>query len=147
MSTANSRVEENSVESFLSRLVHAEVDFSEVGKRIDEIANLRGLKAGKAFGKEIGVSQSTAWRLRSGVGIEGNWALLLKIADLDPQQRGIYWLLGGDQALRLKSAAHKIGASDIETKGSLKRLQSILRAAKQVARDLEEITGGGKDGD
>lgn len=114
MSRVNSEIAYESFERFSSALVQASVKLPEVGGRIKLIRKSLGMEQ-KEFGLKIGAGQSAISRYENGIHITENPDVLVKIAALDPQKRGVEWLLGGDEALQAVRVIHVAapGAPDV----------------------------------
>ncbi len=107
---------ETRIDPLLSSLVHHPVILAEVGKRITEIRVSLGRSEGKKkigqgeFGQKIGgFSHTSVGRWEEGELLPDS-ETILKIAHLDPLQRGVLWLLAGDRAERRRARPEPIPA-------------------------------------
>lgn len=138
---------EKKIDPLFSIFVRYPVILAEVGKRIEEIRIALGKREGKKklsadeFGQRVGgVSHTSVGRWESGEVLPDS-ETTIKIVDLDPEQRGVFWLFGGEEAMYAARALTESAGSRGSAE-SRKRIQAAIRAAKQIAQDLERIASG-----
>lgn len=166
MSRPNAKIASEALEALLSALLNHPVSLKKVGERVREIylERWKGTteRAQDEFAAELGCHQSQVSRYASGEAFTGQPNVLVKIAALDPRQRGLHWLLTGiteaerDAAVsiyrdkeisaghyvQIAQALHTLAVSEKETQAILEGMADVQKRAQAHAEALHQQLQG-----